>query len=87
MSEELKNPQDHWTVVGAIKAARALIKVADDLSFAAQITGRTEGRDAALCAAIAQWAAERDKQKQVLRIIELEGMLKLAHDVLVGFNV
>lgn len=73
MTQEVTYPQDHWTVVGAIKAARALIKAADDLSFAAQITGGTAGRDAALCAAIAQWTAERDKQKQVLRIIELEG--------------
>lgn len=76
--DEVK-PQDHWTTVGAIKAARALIKAADDLSFAAQITGGTAGRDEALCLAVIHWAAERDKQKQVLRIIELEG-----HDPEVG---
>jgi hypothetical protein len=66
-------PQEHWTVKGAIKAARALIGAGNDLCFAAETTGGVAGRDAALCAAIAQWAAERDKQKQVLRIIELEG--------------
>jgi hypothetical protein len=72
-AEPVAAPQDHWTVVGAIKSARALIKAADDLCFAAETSGGVAGRDAALCAAIAQWAAERDKQKQVLRIIELEG--------------
>lgn len=72
-------PQEHWMVVAAIKAARTLIKAADDLSFAAQIIGGTAGRDAALCAAIAQWTHERDKQKQMLRIIELEG-----HDPEIG---
>jgi hypothetical protein len=66
-------PQEHWTVVGAIKSARALIEAGNDLCFAAETSGGTAGRDAALYAAIAQWAAERDKQKQVLRIIELEG--------------
>ena len=68
-----ERPQDHWTVVGAIKSARALIEAGNDLCFAAETTGGVAGRDAALCAAIAQWAAERDKQKQVLRIIEIEG--------------
>lgn len=75
-------PQDHWTVVAAIKAARSLAKAGDDLSFAAQITGGTAGRDAALCAAIALWTAERDKCKQALRIIELEG-----HDPEIGAGI
>ena len=73
-SEALKPcPQDHWTVKGAIQAARMLLKAGDDLSFMAQISGGTAGRDAGLCATIAHWTAERDKVKQMLRIIELEG--------------
>lgn len=66
-------PQDHWTVVAAIKAARALIEAGNALSLAAQTTGGTAGRDAGLCAAIAHWVADREKWKQALRIIELEG--------------
>lgn len=75
-------PQEHWTVVAAIKAARSLAKAGDDLSFAAQITGGTAGRDDALCAAIALWTTERDKCKQALRIIELEG-----HDPEIGAGI
>ena len=66
-------PQDHWTVQAAIRAARALIAAGDALSAAAQTSGGTAGRDDYLCAAIAHWAADRDKWKSALRIIELEG--------------
>ncbi len=80
MQDELKPlPQDHWTVVAAIKSARALIEAGNLLCFQAETTGGTSGYDAALCAAIAHWAKERDKHKQLLRIIELEG-----HDPEIG---
>lgn len=66
-------PQQHWTVVGAIKSARDLIEAGNALSFAVRYTGQTSDREPALCAAAAQWDAECAKQKQALRIIELEG--------------
>lgn len=66
-------PQDHWTVVAAIRAARALIDSGNTLALVAQTIGGTAGRDAGLCAAIAHWNADRDKWARALQIIELEG--------------
>ena len=66
-------PQGHWTVKAAIQAARTVIKAGDDLSLMAQTSGGVAGRDDGLCAAIAHWTADRDKAKQMLRIVELEG--------------
>lgn len=66
-------PQDHWTAKGAIASARALIEAGNKLCLMAETSGGTAGRDDGLVDAINHWAAERDKHKQVLRIIELEG--------------
>lgn len=77
--EAVEKPQDHWTVRAAINSARALIEAGNNLCLMAETSGGTAGRDDAMASAIDHWAAERDKHKWGLRIIELEG-----HDPEVG---
>lgn len=55
-------PQDHWTCRALTKSAKALIKAGNDLSFAAQTSGGTAGRDAALAAA---WPAARAAEEKI----------------------
>ena len=69
VAETLEKP---WTIVVLEKAFQTLRKAADDLCFVAEISGGTAGRDEHLCAAIANYAAERDKAAQMVRIVHFE---------------
>lgn len=71
-AEPVTDRMSHWTMRAALNSVRALMRAGDALSFAAQTTGGTAGSDTHLMVAIDHWSAERDKQMQALRIIELE---------------
>ena len=53
-------------------AYRELIKAGDKLSFMAQTSGGTAGRDDDLVAAIEDWQKAKDKVMQIARIERLE---------------
>lgn len=61
-----------WHTVALDKAILGLMKAGNALSFAAQTSGGTAGRDDHLCLAIIHWETELDKVKQVRRIVRLE---------------
>ena len=69
VAEALERP---WPIVAMEKAFQSLRKAADDLCFAAETSCGTAGRDAQLCAAIANYVAERDKTVQMVRIVHFE---------------
>lgn len=65
-------PEKSWAITALENAFASLRKAADKLSFAAQISGGTAGRDEGLCAAIEHYDAERDKASQIVRIVHFE---------------
>lgn len=79
LSKDSARPQDHWTVQSLLNALAGLTDAGNRLCFAAESSGGTAGRDDTLVEAIDYWAAEREKFRQVARIVKLEG-----HDPEVG---
>ena len=70
---EAQNPQDHWTVKALTNSLKAVIKAGNALCVNAETSGGVAGRDDGLVSTINQWASERDKHQQIIRIVLFEG--------------